>query len=193
DVAEILRSSRLEQQQVFEQGSSRAEQSFGLFGALGSGAVAFRGAELRGVVGLLHGSAQQEESVGPAGNPGRQIKAESAADRAFRQTANQRAFRRLQSRAALGEQALDLLCRNRPEPEDARTGADRREQFTGVFRQQDDRSVGWWLLEHLQEGVRRLLHESRAGEDVERSPRLSRDAVDLADQRAHLADLDEQL
>ena len=79
------------------------------------------------------------------------------------------------------------------EPHNPCAGADGRQQFTRVFRQKKDAGVRGWFFQYLQQRVSRFLHERGAGEDIDGALRFRRHAVNLADDRAHLSQLDEEL
>ena len=53
--------------------------------------------------------------------------------------------------------------------------------------------VGGWLLENLEQGIGRLLHEGGAGKDVYRAGRIGGQPVNALHHAAHLAQLDQQL
>ena len=57
---------------------------------------------------------------------------------------------------------------------DGAAGADGWEQLTEVFGEEKDVDVRWWLLEDLEEGIRRFFHEGCGGEDEDLGGRFCR-------------------
>ena len=193
DVADEVRGFGFEEEQVFEEGGSGANEGFGFFLAFGAGAVGFGDVEEVGCVGLAASAAQEDEGVGAAGEVRGEIEVESAADGAFGEAGDEGALGGAVGGAAFGEELLDLAGGDGAEAEDAGAGADGGEEFAGVFCEQDDGGVVGWFFEDFEEGVGGFLHEGGAGEDGEGTAGFGGDAVDFAGQDADLADFDEEL
>ena len=76
---------------------------------------------------------------------------------------------------------------------DAGAGTNGGQKFAGIFCKQNQVSVGRRLFENFEQGISRLLHEGRAGEDVHRTRCIGGEAIDALQHTAHLAHLDQQL
>ena len=67
------------------------------------------------------------------------------------------------------------------------------QQLSRILCQQEDNSIFRWLLKHFQQGVGRLLDESRIGKDEYPAPGLGRFVMDGGDHVSHLVNLDHHL
>ena len=144
------------------------------------------------VVGL-GGVAEEREGVGAGGEGLDEVEAERAASGAFGEAGNEGSLGCGPVRAGAGEESFDLLGGQRAEPDDTAAGADRRQELSGVFGEEDEVGVVGWLFEELEEGVGRFLHERGGGDDEDQAGGLGGAALGAVDHSADLAELDEEL
>jgi hypothetical protein len=198
-VADEFGSACAEEEKVFEEEGERAEESGGFLLAFGSGAVGLGHLEEGGVVGLggaaggCGGVAEKEECIGAGGGVGGEIEAEGFAAGSLSEACDEAALRGRDVGAAVGEEHLDLFDGQGPEADGGAAGADCREEFAGVFGEDDDVDGFRWLFENLEERVGGFLHEVGGGEDEDLARSFAGEVVGALDEGADLAEFDEKL
>jgi len=183
-----------DEEQVFNEAAEGAEEAEGFLRSVGAGAVLLGGLEKGREIWLPKRGAEQEDGVLTAGEVGRQVEGEGAADGAFREAGGESAVLRFQLGTAKGEEGFEVRGGEGAEAMHDGAGADGGEQLLGVFGEEDERGVLRRLFKDFEQAVGGLFHEGRGGEDGEGAAGLDRGAVEGdVDDLADLAKLDEEL
>jgi hypothetical protein len=136
---------------------------------------------------------QHDEGVAASGDVAFEVEGQGASDGAFAEAGDQRALPGVPIGTKLGEPALDLGESERAQVEGHGAGADRGQQFAGVFGEQKNGGELGWLFQNFEQRVGCLLHKGRTGEDVNALASFTGTIVDGLNHVANLVDLDHQL
>jgi hypothetical protein len=126
----------LQEHQVFEQRVEGAEKVVDFLAAFGAGTVGLGGLEQLGVIAGAERGFQHDEGVAAGGDIAFEIEGQGASDGAFAEAGDQRALPGIPIGTKLGEPALDLGGSERAQIEGHGAGANRGQQFSGVFGEQ---------------------------------------------------------
>ena len=139
------------------------------------------------------GVAEEQKSICTSGSVSSEVEAKGFTCSALRETGDESALLVRDVRAAVGEELLDLLYGQRSQTHCGAAGADGREQFAGVFREDEEVNGVRWFLKNFEQRVRGLLHEAGRCEDEDLARRFAGQVMGPLDEGADLAEFDEQL